>query len=113
MMNEQECEAMIPRIKQMETLDNYFLHVLFDDGKSVIYDVKEDFTLPGYRALETVRGLFRQAQLDASRTCVFWNDEIDIPSDTIYEYGKPCQNGDLNANRSGRKDDFICRTHLI
>ena len=26
-------------------------------------------------------------QLDESRTCVFGNDSIDIPSDTIYEYG--------------------------
>lgn len=24
-------------------------------------------------------------QLDESRTCVFWSDEIDLPSDAIYE----------------------------
>lgn len=27
-----------------------------------------------------------------SRTCVFWNDRIDLASDTIYEYGKQREN---------------------
>ena len=27
------------------------------------------------------------AQLDTSRTCIYWNDRIDLPSDAIYEYG--------------------------
>lgn len=78
---------MIPKIKSVSTLDNYQLHVIFDDKKEVIYDVTEDIeTLPNYHLL---KDLFPQVQLDASRTCVFWNDEIDLPSDTIYEYGKP------------------------
>ena len=25
-----------------------------------------------------------QVQLDESRTCVYWNDVIDLPSDAIY-----------------------------
>lgn len=43
--------------------------------------------LPGYRALRDIRGLFQQVQLDESRTCIYWNDEIDLPSDTVYDYG--------------------------
>ena len=31
--------------------------------------------------------LIEQVQLDESRTCVYWNDYINLPSDTIYEYG--------------------------
>ena len=82
---------MIPRIKQIKTQDNYVLHVIFDDGKTVLYDVKDDIqTLPTYRSLMTEYGLFQNFQLDPSRTCIFWNDEIDLPSDTIYEYGIPC-----------------------
>lgn len=53
------------------------------------YDVKEDFSLPGYGVLRDVHGLFQQVQLDESRTCVFWNEDVDLPSDTLYEYGKP------------------------
>ena len=79
---------MIVRIKNIQPLDNYRLFVTFDDGKSVIYNVKEDMeTLPGYDDLENITGLFGHVQLDESRTCVFWNDYIDLPSDAIYEYG--------------------------
>ena len=51
--------------------------------------MKDDMNLPGYHLLREMIGLFRQVQLDESRTCVYWNDEIDLPSDAIYEYGQP------------------------
>ena len=79
---------MIQRIKSIEPLPDFLLSVAFDDGKRVIYDVKEDMGLPGYDRLRSVYGLFQQVQLDASRTCVYWNEEIDLPSDAIYEYGR-------------------------
>lgn len=80
---------MIPRIKSVKPMKNYMLEVDFDDGRKVVYDVNDDIaTLPGYDDLKNIYGLFEQVQLDESRTCVFWNDEIDLPSDAIYEYGK-------------------------
>ena len=79
---------MIQRMKSVEALPDFMLSIVFDDGHRVIYDVKEDFTLPGYDALRTVPGLFQQVQMDESRTCVYWNDEIDLPSDILSEYGK-------------------------
>ena len=79
---------MIPRIRTIVPLPDYLLSVSFDDGKQVVYDVKTDFNLPGYRLLAEVPGLFRQVQLDQSRTCVYWNDEIDLPSDATYEFGR-------------------------
>lgn len=79
---------MIIRIKNLEPLENYKLHVVFDDGKEVIYDVEDDINeIPSYSDLKNIHGLFKQVQLDSSRTCVFWNDYIDLPSDSIYEYG--------------------------
>ena len=79
---------MIPRIKTFVTLDNYRLLVTFDDGRVVEYDVSDDIReIPSFKDLATIFGLFRNAQLDTSRTCIFWNDQIDLPSDTIYEYG--------------------------
>ena len=54
-----------------------------------IYDVKEDIdTIPAFKQLQSIHGLFQNVQLDQSRTCVYWNDEVDLPSDAIYEYGK-------------------------
>lgn len=80
---------MIPRIKKMSVLDDYILFVEFDDGYKVLYDVKDEIkTLPSFRALVDVYDLFKQAQLDTSRTCVYWNAKIDLASDSIYEYGK-------------------------
>ena len=64
------------------------MKVTFDDGKTVFYDVKDDIqAIPSYRALTEVKGLFKNVHLDESRTVVFWTDDIDLPSDSIYEYG--------------------------
>lgn len=81
---------MIPRIRQVTPLPDFRLRVEFDDGKTVLYDVKEDIgQIESYRDLLDIPGLFNQVQLDGSRTCVYWNDQIDLPSDWIYEYGRP------------------------
>jgi len=79
---------MIERIRTLQALPDYLLAVSFDDGKKVIYDVKEDMNLPGYSDLKTIAGLFQQVQLDESRTCVYWTGCIDLPAHAIYEYGK-------------------------
>lgn len=79
---------MIPKIKSIRPLQDYLLQVCFDDGVKVLYDLKDDIkTLKAFKVLETEYGLFQNAQLDSSRTCVFWNDEVDLASDTILEYG--------------------------
>ena len=81
---------MIPRIKSILPLDNFLLLVVFDGGKKVIYDVKDDIkSLADFRVLETEYGLFRNVHLDSSRTCVYWTERVDLPSDTILEYGQP------------------------
>ncbi|MCM1569148.1 MAG: DUF2442 domain-containing protein [Roseburia sp.] len=81
---------MLPRIKSVTPLPNFCLDVVFEDGKAVIYDVLEDINkIESYRDLLAIPCLFNQVQLDESRTCVFWNERVDLPSDTIYEYGKP------------------------
>ena len=80
---------MIRRIAEIDTLPNLRLRVRFDDGKVVVYDVADDVRdIPSYAPLESLEGLFDQVKLDESRTCVYWNDEIDLPSDAIYDYGK-------------------------
>lgn len=79
---------MIPRIKKLIPLEDYTLKVSFDDNKEVLYDVKEDINqIPQYELLKTQKGLFNNVNLDQSRTVVYWTDDIDLPSDAIYEYG--------------------------
>ena len=80
---------MIPRIKTVEPMEDYILKVSFDDGKCVFYDTKTDMAeIPSYHDLKDIYGLFNQVKLDQSRTCLFWNDYIDLPSDAIYEFGR-------------------------
>ena len=80
---------MIPRIKSIVDRNEYKIEVLFDDGKHVLYDVAEDINqIPVFRDLISIEGLWKQYSLDESRTCVYWNDQIDLASDSIYEYGK-------------------------
>ena len=95
-------EEIVPQIMDHLGLDNQtmnvvcdvirksdsFEKVLFDDGKNVLYDVNQDIEqIDEFKPLRTLFGLWNQIQLDESRTCIFWNDRIDLPSDTIYEYG--------------------------
>ena len=81
---------MIPRIKDIKAIDDFQLIVSFDDGFCVCYDVKDDMeNIDDFKSLERVAGLWPAVKLDSSRTCVFWNDQIDLASDTIYEYGMP------------------------
>ena len=46
---------MIPRISSVKPLKGYLLHVIFDDGKDCIYNVKDDIdTIESYKDLETI-----------------------------------------------------------
>ncbi len=81
---------MIPRMNNVVALENYILQVTFDDGKTLLYDVKSDIEeLPQYSDLIRIKGLFQKFTLDESRTVISWTDAIDLPSDILYEYGQP------------------------
>ena len=81
---------MIPRISRIEPMADFKIRVTFDEGRTVVYDVgiaiKE---IKAFEDLKTLPYLFKNATLDSSRTCIVWNERIDLPSDTIYEYGQP------------------------
>lgn len=79
---------MFPRIKELKPLKDYKLLVVFDTNEQVIYDVEDGInTLDDFKPLKTETGLFENVMLDSSRTCVYWSDRIDLPSDTLLEYG--------------------------
>ena len=78
----------IIRIKEVKPKDNYVIYVEFDDGKKVLYDVKNDIkNIYAFEDLKNITGLFKLVKIDSSRTSVFWNDMIDLSSDWIYEAG--------------------------
>lgn len=68
---------MFSKIKAIEALDDLVLHVTFDGGEQVLYDVKEDVeNIPDFRRLETEPYLFRNFSLDTSRTCLRGQTEL-------------------------------------
>ena len=81
---------MIPRIRKLDLMPDYKLKILFDYGKMVLYDVNDDInSIEEFQNLKNQTGLWNCVQIDESRTCIYWNDRIDLPSDTLYEYGIP------------------------
>ena len=81
---------MIPRISRIEPMADFKIRVTFDEGRTVVYDVGIDINeIKAFEDLKTLPYLFKNATLDSSRTCIVWNERIDLPSDTIYEYGQP------------------------
>ena len=81
---------MIPRISRIEPMADFKIRVTFDEGRVVVYDVGADINeIKAFEELKTLPYLFKNATLDSSRTCIVWNERIDLPSDTIYEYGQP------------------------
>ena len=80
---------MIPRIKKIEPREGFRLHIVFDGGEEVIYDLNDDISkIPDFSILKTENGLFENFRMDESRTCVYWSDRVDLPSDTLLEYCK-------------------------
>lgn len=97
---------MIPRIKTVTALDDYMLRIVFDDGEIMLYDVKDDIAhIKAFKELETEAGLWGKVRLDTSRTCVYWNDRIDLPSDTLYEYGQSDFSGHMVAEDAPRYNE--------
>ena len=81
---------MIPRISKIEPMAGFKIRVTFDEGRVVVYDVGADMNeIKAFEDLKSLPYLFKNATLDSSRTCIVWNERIDLPSDTIYEYGQP------------------------
>lgn len=55
---------MLPRIRAVKVLPDFFLQIVFDDGRAVLYDVKEDMEqIESYRELRTIHALFDQVRL--------------------------------------------------
>ncbi len=80
---------MIPRIDTVEVKNDFNLLIRFKSGETVLYDVGDDInSIEEFSVLKTEPHLFDHVQVDESRTSVFWNDRIDLPGDTLLEYGQ-------------------------
>lgn len=79
---------MMHKIISVETKPNLIISATFLDGTIKEYDVKQMFCVyPPMKALEDDT-LFHTVQLDTGGFGVSWNDDLDLESETIWEYGR-------------------------
>jgi hypothetical protein len=73
---------MNPRPIKVKPLDGYKLLITFKNDERKIFDVAPMLDIPLYQKLKN-KGIFSQAKADGM--CVYWDDDIDICPDKLYE----------------------------
>ena len=76
------------RIKEVKTLENFVVSVIFQDGVEKEYDVKQLFSVfPQFQVFETESSLFKQVTVDVGGCGISWNDELDIAAEEVWDNG--------------------------
>ena len=79
---------MTHRIKEVKTLENFVVSVIFQDGVEKEYDVKQLFSVfPQFQVFEIESSLFKQVTVDVGGCGISWNDELDLAAEEIWENG--------------------------
>jgi hypothetical protein len=74
-------KALLPRVSQVQALDDYWLRILFKDGAVKRFDVKPFLEFPAFQRLKK-NSLFFNAHV--AHGTVVWDDMIDLSPDTLY-----------------------------
>jgi len=77
---------MNPGPIQATPLEDYKLLITFQNNEKKIFDMKPMLKQPIYNKL-TNKGLFSLAKADGM--CVYWNDELDLCPDMVYNNSLP------------------------
>ena len=72
---------LLPRVTQVQVLDNFELLLEFKDGSVKQFDVKPYLNLPAFKRL-TTGGLFSKARVE--RGTVVWDEQLDLAPETLY-----------------------------
>jgi hypothetical protein len=79
---------MFHKLKSIESLPNYHLQAVFQNGEKRLYDVEPLFERwKPFRAFLLTPNLFDQAEVDTGGYGVVWNDELDLACEEIYQNG--------------------------
>lgn len=76
------------KIKSVKPKNSFVILAIFQNGIEKTYDMKKMFEIfPQFQAFETITGLFEQVKVDVGGYGVFWNDELDLDAEEIWENG--------------------------
>lgn len=80
---------MTHRIKKVTPLDGFIISVIFQNGVEIRYDIKTLFPkFPQFQVLEHVEGMLEQVKVDVGGYGLYWNDELDIGAEEIWQNGR-------------------------
>lgn len=81
--------ALSIKVKEVRPLDNFMLSVMFVNGVTKIYDVKQLF--PKFPQMFTPfkdnPAIFKNVSVDCGGCGISWNEDIDISECELWENG--------------------------
>ena len=79
---------MFYKVKEVKPLENYILQIIFENGTTKYYDVKQLFNkFVIFQSLQNIQNLFEQVKVDTGGYGIYWNNEIDLSCNELWENG--------------------------
>jgi hypothetical protein len=75
---------MPPKIKHINADDDYRLLITFDNGIKKIYNFSQKFIDDRYQLLKNL-AFFKSVQIEPGGYGLYWNDDIDISENELWE----------------------------
>lgn len=79
---------MFYKIESIKSLENYILEIVFENKIIKYYDVSKLFEKwEVFKELKNKEGLFEQVKVDIGGYGIYWNEEIDLSCNELWENG--------------------------
>ena len=79
---------MTHKIKSVRPLENSIILAVFQNGIEKTYDMRNLYPMfPQFEVFEKDKTLFNQVQIDVGGYGIFWNDDLDLDAEDIWEDG--------------------------
>lgn len=79
---------MTHKIKSVRPLENSIILAVFQNGIEKTYDMHNLYPMfPQFEVFENDKALFNQVQIDVGGYGIFWNDDLDLDAEDIWEDG--------------------------
>ena len=79
---------MTHKIKSVKPLENSIILAVFQNGIEKTYDMRNLYPVfPQFEIFEKDKALFNQVQIDIGGYGIFWNDDLDLDAEDIWEDG--------------------------
>ena len=81
---------MFIKITSVTTQPNYVLLIGFSTGEFKQFDIKPLISKhPQFEALTKIDGLYKQVRIDKDGCGLYWNDDLDLSANGLYELSIP------------------------